>query len=109
LKRPWIASGFRAVFFKLIRALVGDYKVSPGLTIHGLRHTVGDELAELGFSSRDIADYLADRSEAMGKHYSAGAGKRHRVVKMTRALERKWGASVKPRRTKCKTSPGDGS
>lgn len=97
------------MFFKLIRALVGDYKVSPGLTIHGLRHTVGDELAELGFSSRDIADYLADRSEAMGKHYSAGAGKRHRVVKMTRALERKWGASVKPRRTKCKTSPGDGS
>ena len=45
---PWTESGFRASFFKLIRKLVKDGKVAPGLTFHGLRHTLGKQTIRSG-------------------------------------------------------------
>lgn len=68
--QPWTESGFRASFFKLIRRLVKDGKVRPGLTFHGLRHTVGKLVIEGGGTTKDVGTILGDRSEAMAELYS---------------------------------------
>lgn len=47
--------------------------MAPGLTFHGLRHTVARELRELGFDMRMIADMLGQKSESMAAHYSLDA------------------------------------
>lgn len=71
--RPWTESGFRSSFFKQINILVKNGQVKPGLTFHGLRHTVGTELRELGFDKRTIADMLGQKSESMAELYSEDA------------------------------------
>jgi hypothetical protein len=38
--RPWTPDGFRVSVFKLLGALEEEGRVGPGLTVHGLRHTV---------------------------------------------------------------------
>ncbi len=55
---PWTADGFRASFFKLIRALEEAGNVHPGLTFHGLRHTAASVFAENGVSAEDISGVL---------------------------------------------------
>lgn len=46
--RPYTTNGFQSSFFKLIRKLEEAGNVQSGLTFHGLRHTVGKNLAEAG-------------------------------------------------------------
>lgn len=75
---PWTQSGFRASFFKLIRRLETQGKVRPGLTFHGLRHTLGDALADAGCDTRTIAAVLGI-TEEMARHYSRGADRRRRA------------------------------
>lgn len=70
-KRAWTGSGFRASFFKLLRALKRDGKVGAGLTFHGLRHTLGDALAEAGCTTEEIEAVLGI-TPAMARHYSKG-------------------------------------
>ena len=69
----WTSDGFKTSFFKFIRNLEKEGVVAPGLTFHGLRHTVATELRELGFDRRLIADMLGQRTESMALHYSQGA------------------------------------
>lgn len=66
---PWTESGFRASWRKLRLKLEGERKVRPGLTIHGLRHTVGNHLADADVSTADIARILGI-TEEMAKKYS---------------------------------------
>lgn len=77
--KPWTQAGFRASFFKLIRQLEEEGKVEPGLTFHGLRHTLGDALAEAGCDTRTIAAVLGI-TEKMAEHYSKGADQRRRAA-----------------------------
>ena len=90
--KPYTESGFRASFFKLVRKLADEGKVQPGLTFHGLRHTVGKILREAGMSDADIQAMLGDRSPAMARHYSDEADKtirrRAAVVTLERAMNR---------------------
>lgn len=76
--RSWTESGFRASFFKFIRELEAEGLVEPGLTFHGLRHTLGDLLGEAGCDTRDIAAVLGI-TEKMAEHYSKGADQRRRA------------------------------
>lgn len=69
----WTKDGFNTSFGKLIRALEEAGKVEEGLTLHGLRHTLGTRLKEAGASDREIADILAQTSLSMAKHYSRQA------------------------------------
>src|ERR1051325_11616335 len=46
--QPFTESGLRTSFFRLIRTLVAEGAVQPGLSFHGLRHTLGTTLAEAG-------------------------------------------------------------
>jgi integrase len=81
--KPWTSDGFRTSFFKLIRRLERDGKVGPGLTVHGLRHTCGTLMRELGFDLQTIADMLGQEEPGMAGWYSRDAeleGKLENVV-----------------------------
>lgn len=77
--RPWTPSGFRASFFKLIKRLEDAGAVKPGLTFHGLRHTMGKLVIEAGGSKEDVGMILGDRSMAMSEFYSREHEKKARV------------------------------
>ena len=85
--RTWTPSGFRASFFKLIRALEVKGLVDTGLTFHGLRHTLGKLVMEAGGSKEDIGLILGDRSLAMATFYSREFEKMTRTDAMVRRLE----------------------
>lgn len=72
----YTGDGFRAMFFRHVRGLAQDEKVRSGLTFHGLRHTAGKALAELGAEPRMIAALLGHRTLAMAAHYSEEANRR---------------------------------
>ena len=42
--RPWTESGFNSTFGKFIDRLEAEGDVGPGLTMHGLRHTLGTRI-----------------------------------------------------------------
>lgn len=68
--QPWTASGFRASWRKLRIDLEERGLVRPGLTIHGLRHTVGNALADDGMNTADIARVLGHKTERQAAEYS---------------------------------------
>jgi integrase len=76
--RPWTASGFRASFRKELKKLEEKQLIHPGLTFHGLRHTVATVLVEAGVSAEDVAAVLGQRSSKMAEHYSREADRSRR-------------------------------
>ena len=70
---PWTESGFNASFRTFKSGLEREGLIGPGLTPHGLRHTLGTRLREAGADDRTIADILGQRSTSMARHYSEGA------------------------------------
>ena len=70
---PWSESGFRASFFKRIRALAKAKSVQPGLTFHGLRHTIGAMARDGNHSDSRVAAAIGDRSTAMAAIYGRDA------------------------------------
>lgn len=53
--------------------MLAEGKIGKGLTLHGLRHTLGKMLKEAGLSDGDIADILGQSGTAMARHYSREA------------------------------------
>ena len=45
--QPYTADGLRTMINRLCRELAEEGKVKPGLNIHGLRHSLGNELYDL--------------------------------------------------------------
>ena len=86
--RQYTGSGFRASFFKLIRRLTDADRVAPGLTFHGLRHTLGKAVIEAGGDTRDVMAMLSHRTEAMSHKYSDEADRTLRSDEAVRRLER---------------------
>jgi integrase len=85
--QPWTPAGFRASFFKLVKRLEASAKVDPGLTFHGLRHTLGKLIMESGGSKEDVGMVLGDRSIAMAHFYSREHEKQTRVDLAVQRLE----------------------
>ncbi len=77
LGKPYTEEVLRAQFFPLIRRLVAEGKVQPGLSFHGLRHTLGTLLAEAGCDAPTIAAVLGQESTKMAEHYSKTAKRHH--------------------------------
>src|SRR5215471_18417527 len=81
--RPWTVSGFNSSFIKAVGRLTKSGKVSPGLTFHGLRHTVGTLLVEAGCDIDTVRRWLGQKTLAMAIHYSETAdtaGRMKRVL-----------------------------
>ncbi len=68
--KPLSGSGFRAMFFRKLKALEADGKVGSGLTFHGLRHTAGTMLAEAGASQLAIQRWLGHADAKMTNRYT---------------------------------------
>src|SRR5262249_23667903 len=85
----YTGNGFRTLFFRLIKKLEEAGQVGPGLTFHGLRHTAGKMLADVGCDTRRIATVLGHRSEVMARHYSEEEDRRRRAVVAIKRLERR--------------------
>lgn len=85
--QPWTLDGFQTSFFKEIRRLEKEEAIKPGLTLHGLRHTVATELRELGFDPRTIADMLGQKSTSMAEHYSRSADLQEKLKPVVKKLE----------------------
>jgi integrase len=86
--RPYTQTGFQTMFFGLLRRLKAEGKIGEGLSFHGLRHTVGNRLAEAGCDTRTIAAMLGQRTTAMAEHYSRAADRKHLVREAVTKLER---------------------
>jgi integrase len=89
--RPWTESGFRASFRKELQKLAAAGLVQPGLTFHGLRHTVATVLVEAGVSAEDVAAVLGQRTSKMAEHYSREADRSRRskaAIRKLRPLEK---------------------
>ena len=56
-----------------MKRLERDSKIGPGLTFHGLRHTVGTLLVESGVELDIVRRWLGQKTLAMAIHYSEGA------------------------------------
>ena len=67
--------------------------VGPGLTLHGLRHTLGKAVAEVGGTLGAIQMALQHATPAMSLHYSAAADKKRALRDTTSALENWFGLS----------------
>jgi integrase len=91
--KPYSQTGFQTRFFGLIKKLRDAGKVAPGLSFHGLRHTVGKKLAESGCDARTIAAILGHSTTAMAEHYSRHADRRNLAKAAIKKLE---GKSSKP-------------
>lgn len=84
---PWTADGFDTVWQRFKTKLEKDGAIAPGLTIHGLRHTLGHMLHEAGATDRDIADILGHAGTAMARHYSANAAMPEAAKERVRKLQ----------------------
>jgi integrase len=69
----WTTSGFNCMFIRAIAKLAGSGRVGPGLTFHGLRHTVGTLLVEAGADIDTVRRWLGQKTLAMAIHYSETA------------------------------------
>ncbi|HEX3501031.1 MAG TPA: tyrosine-type recombinase/integrase, partial [Stellaceae bacterium] len=85
--KPFTGSGFRARFFKFIRKLKEDGKVAPGLTFHGLRHTMAKRIADSGGDTRDIMSITGHETEAMVANYTKEADQERRARSSMARLE----------------------
>lgn len=94
--RPWTYSGFDGAWQKVRAKLLQEGKISPGLTLKGLRHTVASILAEMGYDDRTIADMLGQKTLAMAQHYSRRANRTRKLTAVITNLD----AEVNRRRTK---------
>lgn len=81
------AGSLRTAVFALLKRLRAEGKVGPGLSIHGLRHTLGTALAEAGCDPPTIATVLGHATTAMAEYYSRSANRRHLATEAMRKLE----------------------
>jgi integrase len=86
--RPWTENGFRVSFFKFVGRLEEQDKVGPDLTIHGLRHTCGTPMRELGFDKDTIADMLGQEDAGMAEWYARDADLERKLTGVVRKIDR---------------------
>lgn len=85
---PWSEMGFTASMRKYFAKCVERGIASPGLTMHGLRHSVGAELRSLGYSLDQIKDYLGQETAQMAAHYSSSADVSGVLIDMANVIQR---------------------
>jgi integrase len=86
--RLWTENGFRTSFFKFVGKLEEEGKVGPNLTIHGLRHTCGTLIRELGFDKDTIADMLGQEDAGMAEWYARDADLERKLTGVVRKIDR---------------------
>lgn len=86
---PYTEDGMRSMINKLCRELAEESKVKRGLNIHGLRHSLGSELYDLGLEREARKAVMAHESDAASKIYERGGNRSIHADRAVRALNRK--------------------
>lgn len=74
------------------QAWCNEAAIAHGLTLHGLRHALGDKLAETGASPNEVASVLGHAGARSALHYTQGADrKRMARTAMARLIRTKEG------------------
>lgn len=84
---PWTEMGFTASLRKFFAKCVKRGIASPGLTLHGLRHTVASDLRQQGYSLDQIKDYLGQDTVQMAAHYSSSADTSGVLIDMANVIQ----------------------
>lgn len=87
--KPYTKDTLRNLFFRLIGRLAAAGKIGPGLSFHGLRHTLGTQLAEAGCDAQTIASILGQRDTRMAEHYSRTANRKGNASAAIARLEQR--------------------
>jgi integrase len=85
--KPWTPDGFRASFAKAMAKLRRSSDVEPGLTFHGLRHTLGTLLREVTDDLDLIRRWLGQKTLAMAMHYSSTADTSKQMLDVVERLD----------------------
>lgn len=72
---------------EFLRGMAKAGKVGAGLTLHGLRHTVGKAVADGGGSLRAIQSALQHKSTRMALYYSEHADRKRALLESADALD----------------------
>ena len=86
---PYTEDGMRTMINRLCRELADEGKVKPGLNIHGLRHSLGSELYDLGIEREARKAVMAHESDSASKVYERGGNRSIHADRAVRALNRK--------------------
>jgi integrase len=84
---PWTYSGFSSVWHRYRAKQVEDGNLARDLTLKGLRHMVATILRELGYTPRQIADLLGQKTDSMPLWYSRDANMIGRNTEAVAALD----------------------
>ena len=83
---PYTEDGLRTMIHKLATKLATEKKVKPGLNIHGLRHSLGKELYDLGLEREARKAVMAHESDAASKVYERDGDRSEQADRAVRAL-----------------------
>lgn len=78
---PYTADGLRTMINRLCRELADEGKVKPGLNIHGLRHSLGNELYDLGIEREARKRMMAHESDAASLVHEQGGNRSRRLTR----------------------------
>jgi hypothetical protein len=82
---PYTDSGLRTMVHRLATML----SMKPGLTIHGLRHSLGEELHDLGIDRDARKAVMAHESDAANKAYERDGDRSRQADRAVRPLNRR--------------------
>jgi integrase len=88
---PYTEDGLRTMIHKLGTDMVRDGKVKLGLNIHGLRHSLGKELYDLGLEREARKAVMAHESDAASKVYERDGDRSKQADRAVRTLNRRHG------------------
>jgi integrase len=74
--QPYTRDGLQTNLWKLVKRLVGAGLVQPGLCFHGLRHSLGAALYDLGLDREARKAALGHASDAASMVYERGGNRR---------------------------------
>lgn len=103
---PFTVGGLQKRSSEFLRGLAKDGVVGPGLTLHGLRHTIAKAIADTGGSFKAIQAALQHKSARMSLHYSAEADKTRALLAAADGLD-SWFDVQNGGQPDCKTGPAD--
>lgn len=87
--QPYTRDGLDTMFDRLKRTLTAEGLLRPRRTFHGLRKSLGKDLAEAGFSENDIAGALGQANPASARPYTIEAQQKAAAKRTIKALERR--------------------
>lgn len=83
----WTEMGFTASMRKFFLDCESRGLAEPGLTMHGLRHSVAAELKSQGYTLDQIKDYLGQETAEMAAHYSSSADVSGVLIDMANVIQ----------------------